>query len=71
MPYECDWENCDARYRDYSSLRLHKLKHTGEMPYKCAICDKVLNLMWFAGGVTGLSYCKYMKYYLNVPIFHV
>ena len=25
----------------------------------------------FAGGVILLSYCKYMKYYLKLPVFHV
>lgn len=37
-PYKCD--QCDASFNFNHSLRLHRLKHSGQRPHKCTQCDK-------------------------------
>ncbi|XP_054167599.1 uncharacterized protein LOC128964968 [Oppia nitens] len=39
--YCCNWEGCGKRIRDKDMLLAHiRVKHTGERPFKCQICDK-------------------------------
>jgi len=30
---------CQKRFTERSSLKKHKLRHTGEKPYKCDVCQ--------------------------------
>jgi len=38
-PLICD--NCEKVYSSRAGLRLHKLKHSSEIKYRCPVCDKV------------------------------
>ncbi|CAG2120807.1 unnamed protein product [Medioppia subpectinata] len=35
----CDWPGCDSAFSSHNKLRIHKMKHTGEKPYKCSQCE--------------------------------
>ncbi|KAK3751481.1 hypothetical protein QZH41_009182, partial [Actinostola sp. cb2023] len=39
-PYVCPFVTCGRSFTEHSSLRKHKLRHTGEKPYTCEICGK-------------------------------
>jgi len=39
-PYICPFVTCGKSFTEHSSLRKHKLRHTGEKPYSCEICGK-------------------------------
>lgn len=36
----CPFVTCGKSFTEHSSLRKHKLRHTGEKPYSCEICGK-------------------------------
>lgn len=36
--YVC--EECGAQFKGFSSLKTHKITHTGEFPYECTKCDR-------------------------------
>lgn len=42
-PYSCPVEGCGRTFTEHSSLRKHKLIHTGEKPYVCEICGKTFS----------------------------
>lgn len=42
-PYSCTYEGCGRTFTEHSSLRKHKLIHTGEKPYVCEICGKTFS----------------------------
>lgn len=42
-PYSCSVEGCGRTFTEHSSLRKHKLIHTGEKPYVCEICGKTFS----------------------------
>lgn len=42
-PYMCTYEGCGRTFTEHSSLRKHKLIHTGEKPYVCEICGKTFS----------------------------
>ena len=42
-PYTCTHEGCGRTFTEHSSLRKHKLIHTGEKPYVCEICGKTFS----------------------------
>ena len=42
-PYSCSIEGCGRTFTEHSSLRKHKLIHTGEKPYICEICGKTFS----------------------------
>lgn len=42
-PYTCPVEGCGRTFTEHSSLRKHKLIHTGEKPYACEICGKTFS----------------------------
>lgn len=42
-PYTCSVEGCGRTFTEHSSLRKHKLIHTGEKPYACEICGKTFS----------------------------
>ena len=33
---------CEKAFKQYSHLRTHKLRRTGEKPFKCMFCEKAL-----------------------------
>ncbi|EDO27137.1 predicted protein, partial [Nematostella vectensis] len=41
--YRCPFVNCRRSFTEHSSLRKHKLTHTGEKPYSCSICGKTFS----------------------------
>ncbi|CAG5124941.1 unnamed protein product, partial [Candidula unifasciata] len=40
QPFVCDHVNCSRRFTEQSSLRKHKLTHSGDKPFECKICGK-------------------------------
>ena len=39
-PYECDFGDCDQRFRQKSNLNRHKRIHKKEKPFICEKCCK-------------------------------
>jgi KRAB domain-containing zinc finger protein len=46
--YKCLKVHCEKRFATKAELRLHRLTHIGEMPFKCEVCSKCFK---FASGL--------------------
>lgn len=40
-PYVCQFEGCDKRFTEYSSLYKHNVVHSASKPYACPQCGKL------------------------------